>query len=718
MKRSRPAPAYAARLGLVAFHVLLAACAGTAGQAEPSRVNAAPQASEPSAESAVLAAQVRQQAEEIAALRDSLERARAEAAPAEPANADGGAIAAVLASLGADVRRYNEHITTLANPYFEGRAPGTDGGKRATEYIEWQFRQLGLAPAFSDQATAADGTVVLTPNATYRQPVPFGEQTKIKRGAVSVEGAPDEFIPETDFTIMATSANAEATAPVAFAGYSIAEGPDGYSSFEGDDALAGKIAIVLRFEPMNDDGRSKWASSGWSPEAGLAAKLRAAARQGAVGIIFINPPGAADPRISRLMKIEDSDTGARLDIPVVMMSIEAGDRLVRRLDAEGRSLLDLRRLADEKGGVIPLGEAPVSIAAELDRGPLDTVNVGAVLPGRGDLADEFIVVGAHYDHVGFGYTGTSSPGRLHPGADDNASGTSGMLLAAEKLSKAYADIADDANIRSIIFLAFTAEEAGLVGSRHYVRNPSVPAENIKFMLNMDMIGRLRDRSLELGGSDTAAGLDDWLKAYIEPTGFEIKPSSVGNGRSDHASFISGRIPSLFFFTGLHREYHTPDDFAHLINREGAVEVVDLVTSIALGVAQRTEGWEFQRAGGRRPARPAPAAEEPAAEEPAAPPPPAEEEPRQFTVRVRFGIMPGDYSEATRGVLIGDVTPGSSAEEAGLKAGDTMVSWNGEAITSVESWMPLLAAHNPGDKVEIVYLRNGEEHRTTCTLKGR
>lgn len=729
MPRSFFEPARVLRLGIASFHLLLVACAGTTANPEPP--------GSPSAPATATAPAADPRDAELEALRASLARAERDLAEARASlasatrplpgpEADGGSIAALLDRLGPDVRRYNEHITTLSNPFFEGRAPGTDGGKRATDYLQWQFKQLGLLPAFPDEFTAADGSIVSTPNSSFLQAVPFGRQLKITRGGLAYHAGETrvELTPETDFTLLAQSANAEVTAPLAFAGYSVASGHDGYASYAGDNLLEGKVAIVLRFEPMNEEGRSLWASSGWSSSASLDAKLRAAARQGARAIIFVNPPGAADPRAGRLMSISDSDSGNSLDIPVLMLSTQAADALVRAADPDGRSLLDLRRLADAEGGVIDLPGVEVSLAAELTRGPLDTSNVGAVLPGKGALKEEFIVIGAHYDHVGFGYTGTSSPGRLHPGADDNASGTSGMLLAAEKLTARYAAAEGDA--RSILFLAFTAEEAGLIGSRHFVRNPGPYDGRMVFMLNMDMIGRLRDYNLELGGTETAVGLEDWLAPFIAASPLKTRPSSIGGGRSDHASFISGNIPALFFFSGLHREYHTPQDFAHLINREGAVEVVNFATEIAQAMATRREPWTFARRGQSPRRGAAPAAEPPAGDQPAPAEPapvvqnePADDEPpRQFTVRVRFGIMPGDYSEATRGVLIADVTSGTSADQAGLRAGDIITKWNGTEVKTVEEWMPLLAAHAPGDEVEITYVRAGTEQTTRCTLQPR
>lgn len=612
-------------------------------------------------------------------------------------------LATVYDAIGPDARAFAMHNMTLANPFFEGRVPGSRGNQLAAEYIEHYFRLAGLRPAFG----AGD-------DASYRQTFSRGNELKVEQAALRYRAGDDtvRLAHGRDFTVLGSSGSGTVTGPLVFVGYGINAGKDGYTNFPADTDLTGKIAVVMRFEPMNDQGRSRWSERGWSRWASLDTKLTAAAERGAAAIILVNPPGADDPRATSLISTRDSRPfDDPFTIPIVMASAEAVDRMIQAADpTDGprRTLRDLRAMFDERSrGPIDLPNAPVTITTHLSYEPITTDNVGAVLPGRGDLADEYIIVGAHYDHVGYGPTGVSpdNQGKLHPGADDNASGTSGLLVLADKLARSYEQLPEGAHARSVLFLAFSAEESGLIGSAYYARNPSIDLEKQAYlMLNMDMIGRLRQsEGLEVQGTQSAEGFYDWLNPFFETFPVEIKHGSEVAGNSDHASFYRKNIPVLFFFTGLHREYHKPGDTAFLINQVGAARVVGLVHDIALAAAQRAEPLKFVPR--RREARGARQAE-PRAEEP--------ERPRAAR-RVRFGIMPGSYADDKPGVEVGDVLPASPAEEAGLKAGDRLIKWNGKPVADVAAWNAMLTEHNPGDVVEVTLLRDGAEVTVKVTL---
>lgn len=601
-----------------------------------------------------------------------------------------------------DTEVYRQHVLTLSDPFFEGRAPGTRGNRLAADYLESHVRALGLRPAFPGEGGA---------EASYRQvfqPVsaqpPHGKATTpVRFASYEAAGKTTTLTPGTDFSILGYSGTGEATGPLAFAGYSINEGPDDYSTYVKRDSLKGKIAVVLRFEPMDEQGRSRWANGRWSPEAGLVGKLRAAAEAGAAGIIFVNAPGADDDR-ARADTLSGLDAaGNALRVPIVMLTQTAADALVRAGHPEGKTLLDLRRLADEKGGVIDLPGATVTLKTAIERPSTLTDNVGAVLPGKGDLADQWIIIGSHYDHVGYGPTGAREQyfGQIHPGADDNASGTSGNLLVARKLAAAYAGEHAPEHARSVLFLWFSAEESGLEGARHFTNHPIMDLDAVSLMINMDMIGRLREGRFEIGGIGTGKGLEAWTKPYWDSFGMTVKATRMGAPNSDHYAFHLKEVPNLFAFTGLHREYHTPADTADTINIEGGARVADLVYRLALDAAMRPEPFAF--------ASPGQDDEGTEADEP----PPA---PRQTGgLKVRFGIMPGDYA-GEDGVVVGDLSGAElPAAKAGLKAGDRIVKWGGEKVTTVEVWMGLMMKNNPGDEVEIVYVRDGAEHTTKATL---
>lgn len=602
------------------------------------------------------------------------------------------------------IERYREHLYTLSSPFFEGRLPGTRGGELAADYIQFWLEQFRLQPAYPTTDIASDGSEVRTPFTSFRQPFPIQGTYELKTAELSVDGLPFEL--EKDFNPIPFSGNATAKGPIAFVGYSITMADDGYSSYAAipnDQGIAepvdltGKIAVVLRYEPMNDDGSSKYAVQGWSYLAGLAPKIGAAVRRGAAGVILVSPQTADDPRAGNLESLDTLGFGAVFDdVPVVMATPAAADTILRAADPKGRSFLDFVALANETGGVIDLPAAQVTITTDIQEVPTFTDNVGAIIPGAGDLKDEYIVIGGHYDHLGYGKFGSREPNSnlIHPGADDNASGTAGVLLLAERMAAAYQTL-EGTPRRSILVMLFGAEESGLNGSRYYVENPIVPIAQHEAMLNFDMIGRLRDE-LDVGGFGSAEGFLPEIQPFLDSWGVPVDPGMAGSGPSDHASFYAADIPVLFFHTGLHTHYHTPSDTVEKINEEGAVAIIDLAGPILLHLATDRDDLRFTRA------------------EPTA----GLRMNRMGQVKVRFGIMPADYDDDKPGVLIGDTFEGTSAHNAGLRAGDRMIRWNKQELTDVESWMPILTTHEPGDEVVIVYIRDDQEYTTTATLQGR
>lgn len=621
---------------------------------------------------------------------------------------------------------YRRHVETLADPLMEGRAPGTKGNRLAAEYIEANFRRLGFKPAF------AMGDA---PESSYRQEFEApasqrpGDSVIKEREVARVRGVGGEveLVAGVDFEATSNSANEAFVGPLVFVGYSIEEGPDDYASYPkdlGEDALKDKVAMIFRFEPVNDEGKSRWATQRWTTKAAIEPKIRAAIRRGAKGVIIVNPPEVADDRVERLDGWSISSR-RRLDVPAVLMSAQGAEKMLRALDPEGPSVIELRRRADAGGVVVDLdGSVALDIATK--KVPLMTDNVGAILPGKGSLAGEYVVVGGHYDHVGYGYFGSrdgaDGRGKIHPGADDNASGTAGVLLAAEQMAAWYAALPEDSNVRSVLFLAFSAEESGLNGSREYVAHPIVPMARHHAMINLDMIGRLRNDAIEAHGVGTGKGFADWLKPYFDASGLTVSPRNSGLGPSDHASFANADVPVIFLHTGLHEEYHRTIDKADTINSEGGARVTDLASRIAFGLATMPEKMEFTNARGRPGATGR--AEMPRAhgEEGGDDPAQGQEEERQTMgprrSGVRFGIAPGDYSGSDVGVLVGEVIDGLPAQRAGLQRGDRIIKWNDQDVASVETWMPLLMAGKPGDKVTIVYVREGKEETTTAELVGR
>lgn len=629
-----------------------------------------------------------------------------------------------MAAASPDALLYMQHVTTLSNPFFEGRGTGTEGNRLAQDYIEFTFKRLGLTPAFDQVETLADGTEVVTRHGSYRQPFPFSTTAEATTAELSVAGVAggggagakaETFVAGQDFNVLGFSGTGRVEGPVAFVGYSIGEGPDGYTSYPKDEDLTGKIALLLRFEPIDEEGVSAFTGGRWSGNAGLMGKIEQAVDRHAAAVILVNPPGASDPRVGELETTESTAGYARrgLEIPVVMMSMESAGKLLARVDPQGRSLEAMRALADEgESGVLDLSAATVTINAAVERKPANSRNMGAILQGRGALADQYVVVGAHFDHVGRGYQGGRDPsqyGKIHPGADDNASGTSGMLLAAEKLSRAYAALPPEAEMRSVLFLGFSGEELGLVGSHYFADHTPISPDDMLLMINMDMIGRLRE-SLEVQGTETAEGFKELLLPDFEASGLTISYTPGGTGPSDHTSFYNIGVPVLFFFTGLHQEYHTPADVVSLINVDGAAQIVGLVTTIVLDCADNGERLQFVAAGrGQRPRMPDSDGDADAA-------PSQASGPSRMDMKVRFGIAPAMYGDTARGVLVGDVSPGTSAAEAGVQPGDRLITWNGVEITDIRAWMAMLVKHEPGDVVQVGLERDGSEITLPVTLK--
>lgn len=597
-------------------------------------------------------------------------------------------------------RSWYQHVMTLSSPYFEGRAPGSDGIERAADYVEFWFERAGLEPAFP--AAGGDRDVWTSHRQHFDLP---GGRPSIERAVMQRDRADsglESLELGREFTVLGNSGTADVSAPLAFLGYAIETGPDGYSSFTDDtvagDELAGRIAVMFRYEPLDDEGRSRFTSRRFSRHAAIAPKMKAAVDRGAAGIILVNPPGAVFAK-DGLQDVAASRTGEELGIPIVQVTPEVADRLLSTADPEGRDLRTLRGIADAGGhGCILLGsDREVRLATAIDGGMNRTANIGGVLRGRGDLADEWIVIGGHYDHVGFGTFGAmpTNRGRLHPGADDNASGTAAVIIASELLSRRYEEAAADANLRSILFLAFTGEESGLNGSRHYVSNPTLPAGSINVMMNLDMIGRMRSETLVVGGVGTAEGMLDDLRPVLLESGLTIHADPNGRSPSDHASFYGAGIPVVFFFTGTHDVYHQPGDYGWTVNPVGAAAVVELVVDVAERFATDPEKLVFDDGRGDRVERPAPAAGG------------SDPNDRGYAP-VRLGIRPGMGGGDQLGVRIEGVSDNTSASEAGLRTGDVIIAWGGEDLIDVMDMVTRLREHQPGDVVEMVVIRDGEE----------
>src|SRR5690606_22171824 len=320
-------------------------------------------------------------------------------------------------------------------------------------------------------------------------------------------------------------------------------------------------------------------------------------------------------------------------------------------------------------------------------------NVIAVLPGTdATLRDEYVIVGAHYDHLGSGGTSSLAPGveEIHNGADDNASGVAALLDVATRL-------AADPPKRSVLFLAFTGEESGLLGSAFWVGQPTSPLDGAIAMLNMDMVGRLGDGPLIVYGTGTAHEWEPLLDELGGKLELTMSYQPEGYGPSDHTSFYTRDVPVLHFFTNTHEDYHKPSDDWEKIDVAGLEKVSTLVTQTARRIADAPQRLALVRGVGQ---------------------------PRQQATEGQargsgawLGTVP-DYAAAERGVRIGGVTPGSPAETAGMKGGDILIGMAGREIADLQAMFEVLSSQKPGDTIELVVLRDGTEVRLQATLGTR
>ena len=599
------------------------------------------------------------------------------------------------------IAEYSRIITYLADPERQGRAPGTDGIVQAAEFIENEFLRLGLRPAFDLVETAEDGSEVITIQSTFIQPMPIGSTLAATTQTMTINGT--TLVAGQDFEPLAYSGSTAASGSVVFTGYAIVSGPGAYMGFGPSENFKDQIALCLKYEPMDDQGHSKWKDDrdGWSHHSRLTYKISALQRRGAAGVLIVSPESAKDDAAGLMDTIGSTspppsmslrNNGPKFDIPVLSISPEAARQI---LDGSGHTLDDLIAQANTHGVVKNIDTATVDIEVEIERTKTYTNNIGAYLPGKGDLADELVVIGAHYDHLGYGHFGsrTNAKNTIHPGADDNASGTAGVLIAAEQLVDQYALLTDTDQARSILFLLFTAEESGLNGSRFYTNNPIADLSKHAIMLNMDMIGRLELDPLEIGGLESSDQLAALVTGTLDQSGIIYdQDTSVGSGRSDHASFEAKKIPNIFFFTGLHDEYHTPEDTVDLVDMEGAVRVATVVAQIAYDAATTHEPFIHER---KRNV--------------------ADKDDENQQPKVRIGIIPANAADG--GLVINRVFDNTSASNAGLQSGDRITHWDGTEITSIESWAPVLLKHNPGDVVTLTIIRDDETLEINMTLKG-
>ena len=558
-------------------------------------------------------------------------------------------------------------VRTLAADAFEGRGLGTKGIGLAADHLEKRVRAIGLAPAF--------GT-------SYRQAFP------VKTGVALGTNNRLDGVAASDWSPLGFSSSGAFAGELVFVGYGIDAPPLNYRDYEGLD-LKGKVALILRYEPQERDEKSPFDGRRPSRWSAMRYKVLKAREAGAAAVIFATGP-LQDEGQNKVPALVNDGPESPAGIPVIQVKTSVAQQWIA-------DLADIQKAID--ADLKPRSRATgVKVSGNVDVKATfaQTDNVVGVLRGRGKLANEIVVVGAHYDHLGHGGKGSLKPNTtaVHNGADDNASGTAAILAVAELLSKSLKDAKDR---RTVVFAWFSAEESGLGGSSHFVANAPFDMKNVVAMLNLDMVGMLRDDKLVALGSDSAAEWKALIDKAAAATKLAVTSSGDGYGPSDQTSFYAKQIPVLHFFTGAHDRYHTPEDDADALNYAGIRRIADLTAFVAESLARGETNPAYARAAAA---------------------PAMQGDSRGYGAYL--GTVP-DYSamEASAGgVLLADVRPGSPAEKAGLKGGDRIVEMAGTRIENLMDMTYALQDHKPGDTIDVIVMRGGERVTLRATLGSR
>jgi hypothetical protein len=578
-----------------------------------------------------------------------------------------------------------EHVNYLASDALEGRGSGTSGADAAASYIAREFRRYGLEPG------GPDGSYYRSFSVTTGVELGPGNRLDATRARGAESGVAWTGVPSTDFSPLSFSGTGTALGEAVFVGYGI-EAPDfGYDDYAGVD-VAGKVVIALRYEPRERAENGAFGDFRPSRFSEIRLKATIARDRGAAAFVLVTGPLHHEAEGDSLETPRRRGTiGGDVGIPAV----HARRGLVEEwLAGTGRDLASVQDVLDRdlRGGSFAVPGLTVKITTDLVVRKAKTSNVVGVLRGANpSFSSEAIVIGAHYDHLGHGGEGSLAPneeGAIHNGADDNASGTAALLEVARAFTRAKT-----APRRSLVFAAFSGEEMGLLGSAEYVMNPTFPIEKTVAMINMDMVGRLREGKLVVGGVGTSPLFPNLMATETAGLDLAIQANKDGMGPSDHQSFYLKDIPVLILFTGLHEDYHKPSDDAARLNSDGARTVARLAYRLAAEIGASESKPPFSKT-----------------TEPAAAPTGDMGAARKASL----GTVP-DYAESESGVRLADVRAGSPAEKSGLRRGDTIIRFAGKTVRNIYDYTYALSARKPGDVVEIVVTRDGMELTVSATL---
>ena len=576
----------------------------------------------------------------------------------------------------ADPQRYLSDVKTLTQPKMEGRGDGTKGLTRAEHVLLDRYKSLGLQPAGSKG---------------YLQPfvVTTGAKLKGKNHLiVEVDGTKRELKLNEDYVPLSFSSSATASSGLVFAGYGATAEEFGYDDYSGLDAKD-KIVVVLRYEPSAFAAKS--GNQGLTRHSQLITKAINARNHGAKGLILVNGK-LGDGEEDLLTKFGSVSGPESVGILFVQMKNAAADVFFHSAGKSLKHAQDQINSASKPASFVFPVTVQANLAVDIETTRATVNNVLAYLPGK---TDEYVILGAHYDHLGRGTFDSLAPsliGQIHPGADDNASGTAGVLELARVLAPLKGQLP-----RGILFSSYAGEELGLLGSAAWVKDPTRPLDKAVAMLNMDMIGRIKDNKVYVGGVGTGSTFQKVLDQARGDSPFKFEISPGGYSSSDHTSFVTKKIPVLFFFSGLHSDYHKPSDTWDKIDSNAAASLLNIVARATVELASDPEKPKFSEVVETNPHAGLPGG--------------------GGGYGPYFGSIP-DFGQTENGVKFSDVKPGSPAAKAGLKAGDVLIQFGDKPIKNLYDFTDALRRSKVGDVVHVTILRDGKEWKVDVKLEQR
>jgi hypothetical protein len=574
----------------------------------------------------------------------------------------------------------------LASDELEGRLTGAPGARKAADYLAEQLRQAGVQP--------------LGENGGFFQPFEFSSGATVITNQnvfqlLGSEGATRSLELGKDYRPLLFAANGVADGDIVFAGYGLSAPSttgSGYDSYAGLN-VSNKIVLVLRYVPEAVETKRRQELNRYS---GLRYKALIARNRGARALLVVTGPNSPDPGELASSSHDASQAGS--GIITVTVSGAVADKLFA---GSGRTLKELQTALDSENphaeGSLELTNSRVHIVSAVQPVRAADRNVlGWIPPVDGATNGELVLVGAHYDHLGHGETGSlqhkEEEGQIHNGADDNASGDAAVLEIAAVLARQRREKPETFR-RGVVIALWSGEELGLIGSAYYTEHPAKPLSNTVACVNFDMVGRLRENKLTLNGTGSSTAWRKLLEKRNVAAGFSLQLLDDPFPPTDVTSFYPKGVPVISFFTGSHEEYHRPADKASTLNYEG----LERVTKFAAGIVRdlvaapdRPDYLKVERmdTGGSR-----------------------------ETLRAYLGTIP-DYAAEVNGVRLTGARSGSPADKAGVKTGDIIVEFAGQKIGNIYDYTYALDAVKIGQPVKIVVLRGPDRLELTVTPAAR